>query len=96
MIYETIFGRIMLGFESTKQGLLSTENLYRTSWMLCEVQQATSMADQSGANKFTNKSGKIRCNGIHTVSEIFGELGTVCRDGDDLITKGVDVCNIGV
>lgn len=68
MVDETILGCIVLCLKSPEQGLLCSENLHGTGGVLRQAQQASGVADKTGANELAHKSSKIRCDGIHAVS----------------------------
>ena len=86
----------MLRLQGTEKGLLRTKNLNSTGRMFRQVEQATSMSDQPCANKFSNEGRQIRCNGVHSISEIFSELCSVRRYRDDLVAEGVDMGNVRI
>lgn len=44
-----------------------------------------------GIDKFIDKGGKVGSDGLYVVVEVFGELGVVFGDGDDLVIERVDV-----
>lgn len=94
MIDKTILGCIMFSFECTEQCFLGTKNLDCTRWMFREVQQATGVANQPRADELTNEGGEIRCDSIHAVAKVFGELSTVGGNGDYLVTEGMNVRDI--
>ena len=54
------------------------------------------MTDQSSADEVSDQGGQIRRDRGHSISKILGELCSVSGDGDDLVTEGVDVVDIGV
>lgn len=94
MVDKPVLGRVVLRLESTEQRLLSAEDLHRTGRVLREVEQATSMADQSRADKLSDERSQIRCDCAHTVAEVFCELSAVGGDGDDLVAGAIDVCQV--
>lgn len=96
MVDETVLRGIVLGLKRSEEGLLGTENLDGTGGVLGKVHQATGVADQSGTDELTDKGGEVGSDGLHTVAEVFGELGAVFGDGDDLVTEGVDVGHVGI
>lgn len=56
----------MLGLERTEQRLLGTENLDGGTGRLGEVHERTSVGDEAGTDKLTNKSSQVRCQSLHT------------------------------
>lgn len=84
----------MLGFQGAEKCFLGTKDLYGAGWMLGEIVEATSMADQPCTDQFTDESSQIGCNGIHTIAEILRQLCPVFGDGNHLITEVVDVVDI--
>jgi len=96
MVYETVFWCVVLGLKSTEEGFFGTKDLDSTCRMFGKTEQTTCVTDESCTNELANESGKIRCNGIHSISEIFRELGSVSGDRDDLVAKRVNVGNIGI
>lgn len=78
MVNQSILRCVVFCFEGTEKGLLSTENLYGTSRMLSQIDQATGVAYQSRADELADKCSQIWCNGGHAVAEVVGELCAVC------------------
>jgi len=64
--------------------------------VLGEVHQTTSVADKSSTDKFTDKGGKVRGNGLHSVSQVIRELSSVFGDRNHLVAERVDVGHIGI
>lgn len=96
MVDETVFRSIVFGLQSSEQSLLSTQDLNSGSGVLGQVHQATSVADESSTDKLTDQSSQVGSDGLHSVPEVVGKLGSVFGDGDDLVTERVDVGHIRV
>lgn len=95
MVDQPIFRRIMLRLERPEQRFLRSQDLYRTSRMLGKIDQAPRMTYQPRSHQVTHQCREIRSDGIHSISEVFGELGSVGGDEDDLIAERVDVRDVG-
>lgn len=96
MVDETVLGGVVLGLERAEEGLLGTKDLDGTGGVLGKVHQTTGVTNQSGTDKLTDKGGKVGSDGLHAVAEVFGELGAVLGDGDDLVTERVDVGHVRI
>lgn len=96
MVDKTVLGRIVLGLQSTEKCLLGTEDLDGTGRVLRQAQQAAGVADQPRADKLADECGQVGCDGVHAVPQVLGELCAVRGDGNDLVTEGVYVGDIGV
>jgi hypothetical protein len=68
MVDETVFGSIVLGLKSPEESFLGTKNLYSGSGVLGEVHQTSGVTDESGTDKLAYKRGKIRGDGLHSVT----------------------------
>ena len=77
MIYETIFRRVMLRFECAEERFFCAKDLDRARGVFRQVQQRTRMGDESCADEFADKGGKVRCNSDHAIAEVFGQLCSV-------------------
>ena len=86
MVDETVFGCIVLGLQRTEQRLLSTEDLDGTCWVLRKAEETAGVADQTSSDKVADEGGEVGCDGVHTVLEVLGKLGTILGDGDELVT----------
>lgn len=96
VVDESVLGRVVLGLECSEKGLLSSEDLDGGSGVLGEVEERSSVRDESGSNKLSNEGREVGRNGGHSVSEILEQLDSVLGDGDDLVAQGVDVVDVGV
>lgn len=54
------------------------------------------MTDKSCADKLADKSSQVGCNRIHAIPQVLCQLRPIRGDGNDLVAKGVDVCNVAV
>jgi hypothetical protein len=88
---RTILGRVVLGLEGPEEGLLSSEDLDGRGGVLGEVEEGTSVGDETSSDELSDEGGKVGGDGGHAVAEILVELGTVLSDGDDLVGEEVDV-----
>ena len=70
MVNEAVFGRVVLGLESTKQRFLRPENLNSAGGVLGEVQQAAGMSDESCAHQLAHHDGEVGRDGCHAVLEV--------------------------
>jgi len=77
MIYQTIFRRIMLRFESAEKRLFCTQDLDGTCRVLGQAEQTTCMADQPCAHELSNECSQIRRDGVHAIAQIFSQLCSV-------------------
>ena len=77
VVDETIFRCIVLGLQSTEEGLFSTEDLNGTGRVFGKTEQTASMADESCTDELTDQSGKVGSNSVHTIAKVFSELSTI-------------------
>ena len=94
VVDETVLGRIVLGLQSTEEGLLGTEDLDGTCWVFREREQAACVADEPRADELADERGEVRRDRVHAVAQVFGELGAVCGDRDHLVAERVDVRDV--
>ena len=96
VVYQTVFWCIVLRLQCPEQRLFGTQNLHRTRGVLGQAEQTARVTDQPGTDEVSDQGGQIWRDCGHSISKVLGKLRTVGGDGDDLITEGVDVVDIGV
>jgi len=96
VVDETVLGGIVLGLEGSEESLLSSEDLDGGSGVFGEVEEGSSVGDESSSDELSNEGGEVGSDGGHSVSEVLVELSSVLGDGDDLVAEGVDVRHIGI
>lgn len=90
LIDKTILGCVLLGLDGLEKSLFSTKNLNSGSRVFSQVDQRTSMGNESGANEFTDHRTEIRCDDLHSVLKIRLEFFAVFREFDDLSAEFKD------
>ena len=60
-----------------EQRLLCSQDLYSTSWVLGQVQQAAGMSNQSGTHKLAHQHGQVGRNGLHPALQVVEQLPSV-------------------
>lgn len=92
---QSVFGRIVFRLERSEESLLRTEDLHSRRRVLGQVEERSSVSDQTSSDQFSNEGGKIRSDGGHSVSEVFIQFGSVLSDGDDLVGEEMNVDQVG-
>lgn len=93
---ETVLGGVTTGLEGTEESLLSTENLDGGGGVLCEVDQASSVGDQTSSDDVSDETGEVGGDVAHLVVEVVVELLAVLVEVDDLERKAADVEHVEV
>lgn len=93
---ETVLGGVTTGLEGTEESLLSTEDLDGGGGVLGEVDQASSVGDQTGSDDVSDERGKVGGDVAHLVVEVVVELLAVLVEVDDLEREAADVEHVEV
>jgi len=67
MVDKAIFGSLVFGLQSTKEGFFGTKDLHGGGRILGQVDQRTRMGNQASSNKLPHHHGKIGGNRLHTI-----------------------------
>lgn len=54
------------------------------------------MADQTSSYEVAHERREVRCDGVHAVAEVLRKLRAVGGNSDDLVTQGVNMCDVRV
>ena len=67
VVDETVLGSILLGLQSSEESFFSTEDLNCRGRVLGQVEEGTSVGNQTSADKLTEKNSQVWSNGGHSV-----------------------------
>ena len=67
-----------------EEGLLCTQDLNSTGWVLRQVEQAASVSNQPCTHQLAHQHSQVWCNGLHPALQVVEQLPSVLGQSNHL------------